>query len=170
MSFLTKLLLDYLISIYLGYRAPIWWKIIWGSNRVKWPPLQCCCRKDSIRHTTSNCIPGSFKLFYHDWFEPAPEYKSFQLCPHSNSFNLIPRDIVIALGRFYAKPYDITAAPGEFWLVFSFDFYFIAYLIVTFVIETQSQLFLWLILVVLIAAKMTLSVKSFSRRLAILWE
>ncbi|KAH0770903.1 hypothetical protein KY290_014884 [Solanum tuberosum] len=38
---------------------------------------------------------------------------------------------IIALGRFYAKPYDITAAPGEFWLVFSFDFYFIAYLIVT---------------------------------------
>ncbi|KAK4711634.1 hypothetical protein R3W88_006147 [Solanum pinnatisectum] len=42
------------------------------------------------------------------------EDKSFQLRPHSNSFNLIPGDIVIALGRFYAKPYDITAAPGEF--------------------------------------------------------
>lgn len=50
------------------------------------------------------------------------EENSFQLRPHSNSFDLVPGDIVIAVGRFYAKPYDITAAPGEFWLVFSFDF------------------------------------------------
>ncbi|TMX03178.1 hypothetical protein EJD97_017848 [Solanum chilense] len=50
------------------------------------------------------------------------EENSFQLRPHSNSFDLVPGDIVIAVGRFYAKPYEITAAPGEFWLVFSFDF------------------------------------------------
>ncbi|KAH0651506.1 hypothetical protein KY285_032177 [Solanum tuberosum] len=42
------------------------------------------------------------------------EENSFQLRPHSNSVDLIPGDIVIALGRFYAKPYGITAAPGEF--------------------------------------------------------
>lgn len=68
------------------------------------------------------------------------EENSFQLRPHSNSFDLIPGDIVIALGRFYAKPYGITAAPGEFWLVFSFDFSFIAYLIVMFVIETSLSI------------------------------
>lgn len=42
------------------------------------------------------------------------EEKSFQLRPHSNTFDLIPGDSVLALGRFYMKPYDITAAPGEF--------------------------------------------------------
>lgn len=42
------------------------------------------------------------------------EEKSFQLRPHSNSFDLIPGDSVIALGRFNKKPYDIMAAPGEF--------------------------------------------------------
>jgi len=68
------------------------------------------------------------------------EENSFQLRPHSNSVDLIPGDIVIALGRFYAKPYGITAAPGEFWLVFSFDFSFIAYLIVMFVIETSLSI------------------------------
>ncbi|KAK4347578.1 hypothetical protein RND71_033917 [Anisodus tanguticus] len=40
--------------------------------------------------------------------------KPFQLGPHSNSFDLIPGDSVIALSRFYAKPYNIMAAPGEF--------------------------------------------------------
>ncbi|KAK4347581.1 hypothetical protein RND71_033920 [Anisodus tanguticus] len=38
--------------------------------------------------------------------------KPFQLGPHSNSFDLIPGDSVIALSRFYAKPYNIMAAPG----------------------------------------------------------
>ncbi|XP_049346718.1 uncharacterized protein LOC125811259 [Solanum verrucosum] len=42
------------------------------------------------------------------------EEKSFQFRPHSKSFDHIFGDIVIALGRFYAKPYDITTAPGEF--------------------------------------------------------
>ncbi|XP_059286412.1 putative protease Do-like 14 [Lycium ferocissimum] len=42
------------------------------------------------------------------------EEKPFQLRPHSSSFNLIPGDSVIALSRFYTKPYDIMAAPGEF--------------------------------------------------------
>ncbi|KAH0719401.1 hypothetical protein KY285_015432 [Solanum tuberosum] len=49
----------------------------------------------------------------------------------SDSITINPSQLrIIALGRFYAKPYGITAAPGEFWLVFSFDFSFIAYLIV----------------------------------------
>ncbi|KAG5596000.1 hypothetical protein H5410_037232, partial [Solanum commersonii] len=40
--------------------------------------------------------------------------KSFQFLPQPKSFDHIPRDIVNALEHFYAKPYDITAAPGEF--------------------------------------------------------
>ncbi|PHT56373.1 hypothetical protein CQW23_04859 [Capsicum baccatum] len=35
-------------------------------------------------------------------------------CPRSNSVDLIPGDAVIALGRFYKKPFDIMAATGEF--------------------------------------------------------
>ncbi|XP_059286347.1 putative protease Do-like 14 [Lycium ferocissimum] len=42
------------------------------------------------------------------------EEKLFQLRSHSNSFDLIPGDSVIALSRFYTKPYKIRAAPGEF--------------------------------------------------------
>ncbi|KAF3634906.1 hypothetical protein FXO37_26255 [Capsicum annuum] len=40
-------------------------------------------------------------------------------CPHSNSVELIPGDAVIAVGRFYKKPFDITAATGEFSFEFS---------------------------------------------------
>ncbi|XP_027770245.1 uncharacterized protein LOC107010121 isoform X1 [Solanum pennellii] len=42
------------------------------------------------------------------------EKKSFQLRPHSNSFDLFPGVSIIALGRLNRKPYDIMAAPGEF--------------------------------------------------------
>ncbi|XP_015576313.1 putative protease Do-like 14 [Ricinus communis] len=40
--------------------------------------------------------------------------KPFQLRPHSNSYNLIPGDRVIALGRYFVKPHALMAAPGEF--------------------------------------------------------
>ncbi|KAF3667266.1 hypothetical protein FXO38_08688 [Capsicum annuum] len=44
--------------------------------------------------------------------------ESFQLRPHSSSFNIIPGDLVIALGRFIRHPYfqghSIMAAPGLF--------------------------------------------------------
>ncbi|KAG8655567.1 hypothetical protein MANES_04G051500v8 [Manihot esculenta] len=43
-----------------------------------------------------------------------PEEKPFQLCPHSKSFNLIPGDTLIALGRYFIKPYDVMATIGEF--------------------------------------------------------
>ncbi|PHU27456.1 hypothetical protein BC332_05788 [Capsicum chinense] len=40
--------------------------------------------------------------------------ESFQLRPHANSLDLIPGDLVIALGRFPIEPYSIMAAPGLF--------------------------------------------------------
>ncbi|KAF5751205.1 hypothetical protein HS088_TW02G00215 [Tripterygium wilfordii] len=43
-----------------------------------------------------------------------PEEKSFQLHAHSSSFNLIPGDTVIALGRYSISPHDLMAAPGKF--------------------------------------------------------
>ncbi|KAM3285621.1 hypothetical protein P3S67_024420 [Capsicum chacoense] len=42
------------------------------------------------------------------------QLRGTEKCPHSNSVDLIPGDAVIALGRFYKKPFDITAATGEF--------------------------------------------------------
>ncbi|KAG8612192.1 hypothetical protein MANES_S095408v8 [Manihot esculenta] len=42
------------------------------------------------------------------------EEKPFQLRPHSKSFNLIPGDTLIALGRYFIKPYDVMATTGEF--------------------------------------------------------
>uniref|UniRef100_A0A1D1ZEB5 Putative protease Do-like 14 n=1 Tax=Anthurium amnicola TaxID=1678845 RepID=A0A1D1ZEB5_9ARAE len=42
------------------------------------------------------------------------EEKAFQLRPHSSSFNLIPGDKVIAIGRYFIKPFELMAAPGEF--------------------------------------------------------
>lgn len=41
--------------------------------------------------------------------------QSFQLRAHSRSSNLVPGDKVIALGRYFAKDFDIMAAYGEYW-------------------------------------------------------
>lgn len=41
---------------------------------------------------------------------------SFQLRAHSRSSNLVPGDKVIALGRYFAKDFDIMVAPGEYCL------------------------------------------------------
>ncbi|KAH7852718.1 hypothetical protein Vadar_028299 [Vaccinium darrowii] len=38
----------------------------------------------------------------------------FQLHPHSNLFNLCPGDNVVAVGRYFRKPYDLMAASGKF--------------------------------------------------------
>ncbi|KAH7852448.1 hypothetical protein Vadar_024907 [Vaccinium darrowii] len=38
----------------------------------------------------------------------------FQLRPHSNLFNLCPGDDVVAIGRYFRKPYDLMVAPGKF--------------------------------------------------------
>lgn len=50
------------------------------------------------------------------------EEKSFQLCPHSNpmilhsrSMILSPGDDVVAVGRYFDTPFDLMAAPGEYW-------------------------------------------------------
>lgn len=40
--------------------------------------------------------------------------ESFQLHPHSNLFNLWPGDMVVAIGRYFDKPYKLMAAPGKF--------------------------------------------------------
>ncbi|MQL88406.1 hypothetical protein Taro_020962, partial [Colocasia esculenta] len=45
------------------------------------------------------------------------EEKAFQLRSHSNSFNLIPGDTVIALGRYFIRSYEIMVAPGGFSVV-----------------------------------------------------
>uniref|UniRef100_A0A2C9VZU4 PDZ domain-containing protein n=1 Tax=Manihot esculenta TaxID=3983 RepID=A0A2C9VZU4_MANES len=48
-----------------------------------------------------------------------PEEKPFQLLPHSKSFNLIPGDTLIVLGRYFIKPYDVMATIGEFRVISS---------------------------------------------------
>lgn len=50
---------------------------------------------------------------------PCPEdveegSESFQLHRHSNLFNLCPGDMVVAIGRYFDKPYELMAAPGKF--------------------------------------------------------
>ncbi|GER48792.1 serine protease htrA-like protein [Striga asiatica] len=60
-------------------------------------PLTAACLRlvdDSISVDPSDCASDS--------------------CPHSDSYNLTPGDCVIALGRFFRKPYELMAAPGEF--------------------------------------------------------
>ncbi|PNX61694.1 serine protease htrA-like protein, partial [Trifolium pratense] len=47
---------------------------------------------------------------------PAEE-KSFHLRPPSSHFNLVPGHAIVAVGRYFAKPFDLMAAPGEFMLV-----------------------------------------------------
>ncbi|CAJ2663403.1 unnamed protein product [Trifolium pratense] len=44
---------------------------------------------------------------------PAEE-KSFHLRPPSSHFNLVPGHAIVAVGRYFAKPFDLMAAPGEF--------------------------------------------------------
>ncbi|XP_073220343.1 uncharacterized protein [Cicer arietinum] len=43
---------------------------------------------------------------------PAEE-KLFHLRPHSSHLNLVPRHAMIAVGRYFAKPFDVMAAPSE---------------------------------------------------------
>lgn len=40
--------------------------------------------------------------------------ESFQLQPHSELFHLCPGEAVVAVGRYYKKPYYIMAASGKF--------------------------------------------------------
>lgn len=47
--------------------------------------------------------------------------ESFQLQPHSELFHLCPGEAVVAVGRYYKKPYYIMAASGKFSLA-SFEF------------------------------------------------
>ncbi|KAL2938914.1 putative protease Do-like 14 [Bienertia sinuspersici] len=44
------------------------------------------------------------------------EEKSFQLRPHSDLMNLCPGDEVVAVGRYFATPFDLMAAPGQYCL------------------------------------------------------
>ncbi|GAU32968.1 hypothetical protein TSUD_358350 [Trifolium subterraneum] len=46
---------------------------------------------------------------------PAEE-KSLHLHPHSSHFNIVPGHAIVAVGRYFAKPFDLMAAPGEFTL------------------------------------------------------
>lgn len=41
----------------------------------------------------------------------------FRLIPHSRSCKLTPGDRVIVMGRYFSKPFEVMAAPGEYWLV-----------------------------------------------------
>ena len=42
------------------------------------------------------------------------EEKSSFLRPHSSHFNIVPGDAIVAVGRYFSKPFDLMAAPGEF--------------------------------------------------------
>ncbi|XP_045805579.1 putative protease Do-like 14 [Trifolium pratense] len=44
------------------------------------------------------------------------EEKSFDLRPQSSHFNFVPGHPIVAVGRYFAKPFDVMAAPGEFTL------------------------------------------------------
>ncbi|XP_050237530.1 putative protease Do-like 14 [Mercurialis annua] len=63
----------------------------------------------SMRHLDDSITIDSSQLHF-------PEEKTFQLRPHSNSYNLLPGDRLFAIGRYFVKPYDIMIAPGEFCL------------------------------------------------------
>ncbi|KAK1362934.1 Protease Do-like 14-like protein [Heracleum sosnowskyi] len=41
---------------------------------------------------------------------------SFELRTHSRSYNLSPGDDVVAVGRYFCKPFELMAAPGAYWL------------------------------------------------------
>lgn len=39
-----------------------------------------------------------------------------ELRPHSRSYNLSPGDKLVAVGRYFCKPFELMAALGAYWL------------------------------------------------------
>ncbi|PHU26835.1 hypothetical protein BC332_05167 [Capsicum chinense] len=71
---------------------------------------------DNVKIQSDTPLPSASLAHISDsiTIEPIQLRGTEEKCPHSNSVDLIPGDAVIALGRFYKKPFDITAATGEF--------------------------------------------------------
>ncbi|KAF3624361.1 hypothetical protein FXO38_30315 [Capsicum annuum] len=80
--------------------------------------LRCSTSRNSIADNIQSDTPLPSASLAHIsdsiTIDPIQLRGTEEKCPHSNSVELIPGDAVIAVGRFYKKPFDITAATGEF--------------------------------------------------------
>jgi S1-C subfamily serine protease len=70
-----------------------------------------------IRFQSDSSLAAAALRQVDDYINVNPaEEKSFRLRPHSSHFNLVPGHAIVAVGRYFAKPFDLMAAPGEFTL------------------------------------------------------
>ncbi|KAL6584612.1 hypothetical protein OROMI_003901 [Orobanche minor] len=71
-----------------------------------------------IRFQSDRSLPTASLRKLDDYINinPALDDKSFYLRPHSSHFSLVPGQAIVAVGRYFSKPFDLMAAPGEFTL------------------------------------------------------
>ncbi|KAG5531163.1 hypothetical protein RHGRI_025950 [Rhododendron griersonianum] len=70
----------------------------------------------AIKIKTELALPSATLRILDDSISAVPSAisESFQLCPHSDVFNLCPGDMVVAVGRYFEKPNELMSAPGKF--------------------------------------------------------
>ncbi|KAG9152736.1 hypothetical protein Leryth_018890 [Lithospermum erythrorhizon] len=68
-----------------------------------------------IRFESDSSIPTARLRLVDDYINVNPdEEKSVYLRPHSTHFKLVPGGAIVGVGRYFCKPFDLMAAPGEF--------------------------------------------------------
>ncbi|KEH28095.1 PDZ domain protein [Medicago truncatula] len=68
-----------------------------------------------IRFQSDISLPTAILRQVDDYINVNPaQDNSFPLHPHSSHFNLVPGLPIVAVGRYFAKPFDLMAAPGQF--------------------------------------------------------
>ena len=68
-----------------------------------------------IRFQSDISLPTAILRQVDDYINVNPaQDKSFPLRPHSSHFNLVPGHPIVVVGRYFTKPFDLMAAPGQF--------------------------------------------------------
>ncbi|GAA0183837.1 hypothetical protein LIER_31183 [Lithospermum erythrorhizon] len=75
-----------------------------------------------IRFESDSSIPTARLRLVDDFINVnRAEEKSVYLRPHSTHFKLVPGGAIVGVGRYFSKPFDLMAAPGEFIVDRCFD-------------------------------------------------
>jgi len=68
-----------------------------------------------IRFQSDRSLPTAILRQVNDYINVDPaEDNSFHHRPHYSHFNLVPGRPIVAVGRYFTKPFDLMAAPGQF--------------------------------------------------------
>jgi len=71
-----------------------------------------------IQFQSDRSLPTAILRQVDDYINVNPaQENSFPLRPRSGHCNLVPGHPIVAVGRYFAKPFDLMAAPGQFTLV-----------------------------------------------------